>query len=271
MPFYSSFCGAFSDIIHPQVFSRLYNIHCLFIREVLKIKYFFTPETQLPSGLGFEHYGLAHIAALFLCAGFTAALCIIYSRCEKRKRLRLFLGLTLMLCELLRLVNLAVHGGLDVYQLPLHLCGLAVFFTLWHSIRPNELIGSFLYFCCMPGAACALLFPDWTFCPIWSFHSLLAFFIHSLLIAYPLALVLSADISPKAALLPRCALLLLFLALPVYLFDRIFNANYMFLLSPAPDSPLSWFASFLGKPGYLLGYIPMIAAVWLVLCLPLRK
>ena len=70
---------------------------------------------------------------------------------------------------------------------------------------------------------------------------------------------------------PRCFALLLALAAVVYGFDRIVGANYMFLLAPAPGSPLEWFAGFLGNPGYLLGYLPMLAAVWAALYLPGRK
>ena len=60
---------------------------------------------------------------------------------------------------------------------------------------------------------------------------------------------------------------MLAIAIPVYVFDVLTNTNYLFLNWPSPGSPLELFA-FLGRPGYLLGYIPLIAVVWLFLYLP---
>ena len=96
----------------------------------------------------------------------------------------------------------------------------------------------------------------------------MGFTVHALLMAYPLMLVAGGDLRPEARLLPRCFGILVCCTVPVYLFDRFFGTNYMFLLWPSPGSPLEWFASFLGNPGYLLGYFPMLAVVWLALYLP---
>ena len=183
--------------------------------------------------------------------------------------MRLFTGLAVLLCEALKEANLIIHGEPLVYYLPLHLCGLAVFFTLWHSIRPNATVGELLYSSCMPGALFAILFPDWTACAPFSFHSILGFTVHMLLVVYPLMQVLSGDVRPSAARLPRCLIILLCLAVPVYAFDRCFSVNYMFLLAPAAGSPLEWFAALLGNPGYLLGYLPILALVWCTLYFPL--
>ncbi len=225
----------------------------------------------MPGKAGFSLWSFAHITALLLCLGLILALCRLYIRAKNTLRFRRALAGLIFSCELLRLAHLALYGQLTVYQLPLHLCGLAVFFTLFHALRGSEGLWNFLYSCCMPGAVCALLFPDWTACPAFSFVSLLAFFVHSLLAAYPLLQLVSREMRPKPRHLPRCALALLLLSAPVYAFDRRFGANYMFLLSPAPGSPLELFARLLGEPGYLLGYVPMIGAVWTALYLPFVK
>jgi uncharacterized membrane protein YwaF len=174
-------------------------------------------------------------------------------------------------CELLKDGNLLLQGCFGVYHLPLHLCGLAVFFTFAHALHPTETVGNFLYSSCMPGAACALLFPDWTAYPAFSYHSLVAFLVHALLVAYPLVQLAGGALRPRARFLPRCFAILLALAVPIYLFDRLFRTNYMFLLSPSAGSPLAWFASFLGNPGYLRGYLPMLAVGWGLLYLPFRR
>ena len=223
--------------------------------------------------MGFEHFGAGHLICLALCAGMGVLLCRAYIRAgrEKRIKIRRGAGWAILACEALRLALLIFQGAMDRYQLPLHLCSLAVFFTFWHSRRPGELLGGFLYSTCMPGAVFALVFPDWTAFPIISCHSIVAFTVHGLIAVYPLMLVLSGDLRPTVRQLPACFAILLGLAAAVYAVDRSISANYMFLLSPAAGSPLEWFAALLGVPGYLLGYIPMLLLVWLILYLPFRK
>lgn len=237
------------------------------------MKYFFTPEALLPSGSGFALYGRQHICYLIISASLCAGLCLCYYRLNisRRRKMRLAMGAAILLCEAFKEINLAVHGVLGIYYLPLHLCGLAVFLSFAHSLCPGETLGNLLYSTCMPGALAAILFPDWTVYPAFSFHCILGFTVHTLLVAYPLAQVLSGDIKPRIKLLPRCLAALLSMAAPVYVFDRLFDANYMFLMQPAAGSPLEWFSSLLGNPGYLLGYIPMILLVWGALYLPFRK
>ena len=240
----------------------------------LTMEYFFTLEDKLPAGVGFALFGGAHIAWLCFAAALISVLCVAYCRAapEGRTRWRRAMGWAVLACEAAKDINLAVQGSFDRWYLPLHLCGLAVFFTFAHSRRPGKTVGNFLYACCMPGAAFALLTPDWTAFPPLSYHAIVGFLVHALLIAYPLMQVTGGDLRPEAKYLPRCFGILMCCAVPIWIFNRIFGTNYMFLMWPSPGSPLEWFASFLGVPGYLLGYFPMLAAVWLLLYLPfIRK
>ena len=234
------------------------------------MEYFFTLEDKLPAGVGFSHFGGAHIAWLAFAAALIAALCIAYRRAPEdgRTRWRHGLGWAVLVCEALKDINLAAQGNFNRWYLPLHLCGLAVFFTFAHSRRPGKTVGNFLYACCMPGAAFALLTPDWVAFPPLSYHSIVGFTVHALLMTYPIMLVAGGDLRPEAKYLPRCFGILVCCAVPIYLFNRAFGTNYMFLMWPSPGSPLEWFASLLGNPGYLLGYFPMLAVIWLLLYLP---
>lgn len=234
------------------------------------MKIFFTLKENLPAGAGFDLWGREHLSWLIIGAALGVALCAAYRRFDRKKRdrLRVIVGCAILLCEFLKNGNLIAQGAFSVYFLPLHLCSLAVFFTFYHCLRPGKTAGNFLYSTCMPGAAFALLFPDWTAYPVFSYHSIVGFLVHFLLVTYPLMLVASGDLRPDPRRLPRCFGILAALSAVVYVFDRAVSANYMFLLEPAPGSPLEWFASILGSPGYLLGYLPMIAMVWLLLYLP---
>ena len=238
------------------------------------MEYFFTPDCLLPPGVGFSLWDGKHLSWLAAAAAVIVLLCLAYRRASRRGRtaLRVAMGAAILLCELLKDANLLRFGVFDLWYLPLHLCGLAVFFSFYHCLRPGKTVGNFLYGTCAPGALFALLFPDWVVYPPFAYHSVVAFVVHSLLVAYPLMQVCGGDLKPDVKELPRCFGILLALAVPVYVFDRVFHTNYMFLLVPSPGSPLEWFAGFLGIPGYLLGYLPMTAAVWGLLYLPfIRK
>ena len=237
------------------------------------MEYFFTPLSELPSGVGFELFGLKHGCWLIISGCITLLLCLFCRRADKpgRRRIRRGTGCAVLAFELIKNINLIATGQFSVYFLPLHLCSLAVFFTFFNCLRPGETIDNFLYSTCMPGALSALLFPDWTAYPAFCLHSCVAFFAHTLLFAYPLMLTAAGEIAPRVRLLPRCLLILLCLAAVIYPIDRALGANYMFLLSPAAGSPLEWFASVLGVPGYLLGFFPLIAVIWSIEYLPFRK
>ena len=99
--------------------------------------------------------------------------------------------------------------------------------------------------------------------------SVSSFVIHGLIVTYVVMQVAARDIVPDVKKCPQCLGLMLALALPVYIFDRITGTNYMFLNWPSPGSPLDWFA-FLGRPGFVLGYLPILAAVWAVMYYPFR-
>ena len=234
---------------------------------------FFTPEPLLDSGEGFSLYDPAHWIALLLCALLIAWLCRSQRSVapEQRLRGRRWVGAAALLCELLRLGSFLLQGCLTRDYLPLHLCSLMVFLLFWHSRRPNAGLGELLYCAGMPGALLALLFPNWGCYAAWQFHSLLAFLGHSLLVAYPLMLVLSGECRPLPRRLPACFLALLVMAVPVYIFNVFFDTNYMFLLRPSKGSPLGFFAEQGGYAAYLLSYLAAMALAWAALYAPFAR
>lgn len=208
---------------------------------------------------------------LWLLAALTAwlMLCRRYklSASAHRVRMRRAVPGSALAIELLRALLLMLAGEYSIGRLPLHLCSLAIYISFLHALRGGELAGQFLYAFCMPGAACALLFPDWSAYPAFHFMSVSSFVLHILLVGYTLMLVAGGDICPDTRHAPACLGIMLLVTLPIYIFDCFTGTNYMFLNWPSPGSPLEWFA-FLGRPGYLMGYIPLLAAVWAVIYAP---
>lgn len=132
--------------------------------------------------------------------------------------------------------------------LPLHLCSLSAFMTLYLLATKNAACYHFCWYLGMPGAALALIFPAVEHSS-WPNLMTTAFMLtHALVAIAPLLLLAEGRRpDPKAAgpvLLAGNAFLLL-----VYIMDRWLNANYMFLLWAPPGTPLAWMER-LGRLGY---------------------
>lgn len=128
---------------------------------------FFVTTDHIPEGVGFQTFGLTHILWLLAGAVFCTAVCIFYSKLstDKRKRLLRVLGGYIFLQEMLKNLVLILLGEFDWGYLPFHLCVLIAF----DIVKQTKVVRSFLYYFAIPGAALALLFPNWTAMPVWNF------------------------------------------------------------------------------------------------------
>ena len=240
------------------------------MKEAVKTEYFLVPEDRLPSGVGIAHFGPQHRLWLYIAFAVITALALICRRVspKARRRMELGVGAALAALELCRFVSLVWAGVYSIYYLPLHMCGLSIYITLLHVWRRGDVTAEILYAVSMPGALFALACPDWLKYPVLNLWSIISFCIHILLAAYPIMLISGGSFTPDPRRIPKCLLFMVCAAAPVYAFDKLFRANYMFLNWPSPGSPLEWFYELWGSPGYIMGYVPLIASVWLVLYIP---
>lgn len=236
------------------------------------MEYFFLLDKHLPEGVGINMYGPEHIIWLVVGAVICVLLCMIYRGMDKNGRYRLGLSVSgaIVFLEAFRIAAQIITGVFNATYLPLHLCGLAVYFTLIHAISGNALLGDVLYGICMPSAICALVFPDWIRYPILNMQSIQSFLAHILLASYPIMRMAGGDLRPAAKRLPKCLLFIMAFAVPMYFLNKLLGTNFFFLNWPSPGSPLELFEKPLGNPGYILGYIPMLAAIWLILYIPVE-
>ncbi|MBQ3390701.1 MAG: TIGR02206 family membrane protein [Firmicutes bacterium] len=233
------------------------------------LQYFFTYGSELPAGVGFPMYGTAHILWLLAGTGACILLLLLFRRAdnEKQRKLELALGLFPVALIVLRACFLTAIGHQTVYELPLHLCALAGFLCLAHMITGKDWLGQVLYALCLPGTLLALIFPDWIYYPPVHFITIQGFLFHFGVAWYILCELSCGKIRPDIKRIWNPILFLLICVPVVYLFDRHFRTNYMFLRVPSPGSPLEWMASFMGVPGYLLGYAVMVAMVMILMYL----
>lgn len=231
---------------------------------------FFLTSDSIPSGVGFQAFGPTHIlwllAGLLLCVGS----CILYRNlsADQRKIVLRVLGSFIFLLEVVKdLVLICLHEfGWE--NLPFHLCGINILLIAFDTIKHSKVVRSFLYYFSIPGAALALLFPNWTEMPVWNFFHIHSFTIHILLVLYPLLLVTSGQVATDLKSALQGTLLLVGMAIPVYFLNLLWDTNFMFLMQPDSGNPLEMFEKLLGS--HLWGFPILLPVVILVMYLPPR-
>ena len=228
-----------------------------------------TADTIDPAlGLGFSLFSPLHWGWLAFLALFTCVVSLLYRSgdCTARVRWRRGLAFALVADELFKMAGLFIGGNYMFDYLPLHLCSINILLIAVHAFRPSRTLDNFLYTVCIPGALAALLFPTWTELPFFNFMHLHSFTVHTLLAAYPIVLTVGGDIRPDIRYVPRCLLLLLGMAIPIYGINRLLDTNFMFLMDVEPGNPLYPFEQAWGN--HLYGFPVLIAAVIAVMYAP---
>ncbi|MBR5523981.1 MAG: TIGR02206 family membrane protein [Clostridia bacterium] len=230
---------------------------------------FFTTKGNIPDGVGFRTFGAMHLvwlACILLCIIGAA---ILYRRLDENKRrvMRIILAAAIVFLEIIKDIFHAIVGEFGVGYLPLHLCGINILLIVFDIFKQNNTVRNFLYYFCIAGASLALLFPNWTSLPCWNFSCIHSFSIHGLLVIYPILLVSSGEVKPDLKTMPKCLLLLIGLAIPVYFVNLAFDTNFMFLMRPDKGNPLELFEKLLGN--HLWGFPILLPVVMFVMYLPL--
>ena len=131
----------------------------------------------MPEGLGFSTFDLTHLAWL-LVAIIAIVLAYIFDKKQNNRGQRIMLtvlGLYIFFQEMLKNVVVAAVGEFSWGYLPFHLCGINILLIAFDVIKQTKIVRTFLYYIGIPGAALALIFPNWTSQPVWNFFHLHSF------------------------------------------------------------------------------------------------
>ena len=233
------------------------------------MKYFLETTDTIEAGVGFAHYSPVHLA--WLALAMLTFFFVIKAYCKKdeetRAKWRKGIALLIVGDELWKMIWLTVGGNYTFDYLPLHLCSINIILIAIHAWKPSKLLDNFLYLVCIPGALAALLFPSWASLPLANFMHLHSFTVHTLLALYPLMLTIAGDIRPEIKVFPKCLAFLFVMAIPIYVFNLIFDTNFMFLMYVEEGNPLLAFEQMWGN--HLLGYPVLLTAVLAVMCVPI--
>lgn len=202
------------------------------------------------------------ISILIFCIGTT----LLYrsSAASTKTTIRRIFAYTLLIGELIKIVVVLVLGKSLLYYLPIHLCGLAIILIMFHAYRSSPFITEILFSLTLPGAAIALLFPGWTDEPLMSFLHIHSFIYHALILTYPIMLLASNEMIPRAKRLWQVVLFLLVTIPLIYWFNKAFETNYMFLNWPIPNSPLMTIYNLFGASGYVFGLMLVAVVMWVI-------
>lgn len=227
------------------------------------ISLFWTYESEIPAGKGFSHFGMAHL--LWLGALLLISVVLLRLSAKRGKvsgdKLAQFLGWSLLGMELYRDLVLTLIGHYGIYELPLHLCSLAGFLCTLHMLFHLEWMGQVLYTLCLPGAMAALLFPDWVAYPAIHFMTIHGFVFHGAVVLYICLALARREIVPSLGELWKPVVFLCVIVPPIYIFNKLVHANYLFINVPSPGSPLVLLEQWFGNPGYLVAYVVVIFLV----------
>lgn len=229
---------------------------------------FFLPKEQVPEGVGFTTFGATHLIWLVSMALIAAVVIVVYRKADPKKKniIRLILGWLIVFSEILKNIVAACTGTFGVGHLPFHLCGINILIILFDLFKPTKVTRNFLYYFCIPGAALALLFPNWTALPSFNFFCIHSFTIHAMLVLYPLLLINSDDFKPEIKQMLWSIVLLIAMAIPIYFINLWLDTNFMFLMDPEQGNPLGLFEQYLGS--HLWGFPILLPIVMFIMYIP---
>ncbi len=238
----------------------------------MEMEYFWKQQDDIPAGMGYPLFGLAHLLSvavtLFVVVFILSA--VIRLEEQKQKRFLKTLPIVMILMEVFKDFFLMSVHRFGIGYLPLHICSIGIFVFLFREWLPwkwaKEAFGEIAFIVIMPASVAALLFADWTtLYPVLNFMNIYSYIWHGMLILYPLLIKVRGDINPSVSNIRHVLVFLCVIVPPIYVFDKIFGCNYFFVNWPVPNSPLEWLASFMGNPGYLLGYAGLTLVVILLM------
>ncbi len=231
---------------------------------------FWDTSSTIAPGNGFSLFSATHLAWLTAAAllFFVAGRWYRTAPESSRQRLRLLIGILLLIDEFLKDASTLATGRFEWAFLPFHLCSINIFVIWAHILRPSDAKSEFLYAICLPGALAALLFPSWAQLPAWNLMCIHSFSVHILLMLYPI-LLLCGGYRPHFSRLRPALFPSLVTVCVVFGINKLLGTNFMFLDNGGSGNPLAWAESALGNPGYLIVLPVLIGLVWLILYLPL--
>lgn len=226
-------------------------------------------------GGSFVLFGAGHLIALalviLLCLWFFHVR-TVWGEAEKR-RFRYAAAAVLFLNELAWHAWAAYWGVWTIQtMLPLHMCSVVVWLTMWMLLTNSRPIYEIVYFLGIGGATQALLTPDITGYGFPHFRAFNTFLAHGLLVAVPVYMTVVEGFRPTLKSFWRVILWTNIYMIPVFFLNLAIGSNYLFIAGK-PNfptlldalAPWPWYILQLEVIGFailFLLYIPFLVKDW---------
>lgn len=191
------------------------------------------------TGASFDLYGTGHLIAL----GLVVILCLsfLYFKNKwnerQRKTFRISVAIILFLNEIAWHIWAAYWGVWTIQtMLPLHMCSVIVWLTVYMLITNSYRIYEIAYFLGIGGAIQALLTPDITGYGFPHFRAFNTFLAHGLLAAMPIYMTIIERHRPTLQSLKRVFIWTNLYMIPVFFLNLAISSNYLFIAGK-PEFP----------------------------------
>ena len=242
------------------------------MRNYFTFDYFFSDPNDVPQDALWNAYSWQHFLWIFAMGLIIFFACRSFRKAndETQRKVLIYVAVLILIQEIVKDILFAYSGQFSLTHLPFHFCGISIFFSLWYALKPNDLNAAYVYGMSMPGAFCALIFPNWTNFPLIHFSAINSFTIHGELILFAMLAVTSGRLIPKFREIPRLFAVIVAMAIPIYFLNKRWDTNFMFISDPSPGSPLMPLYDLFGD-GYVIAAAVLLVIVWILLFLPWRK
>lgn len=204
------------------------------------------------AGGHFQLFGSKHISALSIIILICLSFFYFRGRWDGRQKriIRLALGTALALNELALHIWSAYWGIWNIQtMLPLHLCSVMVWVSVYALIAKDYRLYDFVYFLGMGGAIQALLTPaDASAYDFPHFRIMQTFISHGLLVIIPIYLTVVEGLRPTLNSFKRLFLWVNIYLIVVFFINRSIGSNYLFTAQKPPSptlmdalSPWPWY------------------------------
>lgn len=184
------------------------------------------------AGEPFDLYGIGHLVALTLVV--LLCLSFLYFKNKwndnQRKKFRITIAVILFINEIAWHTWSAYWGIWSIQtMLPLHMCSVIVWLSMYMLITNNYAIYEVTYFLGIGGALQALLTPDITGYGFPHFRAFNTFIAHGLLVAMPIYMTVVEGFRPTIQSFKRVFIWTNLYIIPVFFLNLTIGSNYLFI------------------------------------------
>lgn len=205
---------------------------------------------------GLEMFSVTHLIVIAVCIALLVCTIIFRKRFaspKADKAFRFTLGSFLLVFETVFHIWTAVNGGYSWDMFPLFgLCAMTNLLTIIALFTDNKKIIETTLYWGLCGAFFSIIFVDISYMPP-HFRFFHYFLVHFGFALGGLYFVITGKVRPNRKGVNRSCMILLVHSLVVYVFDIIFDKNWLYMRAPAIS----------GLPGFLSG--PLYTVLWMLL------